>query len=61
MCLSKRRFTTIEQASAHAAVRQDRRVKLYAYQCPHCSGIHFTKHPTPIDPSLKDRVNIEMP
>jgi len=61
MCLTKRRFATVEDARAAVAARKDKsHPKLYAYECPFCHGLHLTKHARPLDPSLKDRVNIEM-
>lgn len=60
MCLTKRRFATVEEAKEAAGARKDKRLKLYAYECPFCHGLHLTKHARPLDPSLKDRVNIEM-
>ena len=60
MCRSKRRYGTIEQADRSANMLSCGKPKLYGYECPFCHGYHLTKFQRPLDPALKDRVNIDL-
>jgi hypothetical protein len=63
MCLCKIRFPTIDAARVKAQnIRRSGGTpfKLYAYRCPYCDNYHLTKHSRPLNPELKDRVNIEL-
>jgi hypothetical protein len=56
MCRSKRQYSCVEEARQAVAAR-DPKLPLYLYACPYGAHFHLTKHPKPLDPELKDRVN----
>lgn len=66
MCLSKRRYETLDEIRTKAAnIRRSHshpwsQFRLYAYECPYCHHYHLTKHPRPLDSKLDDRVNIPL-
>ena len=66
MCLCKRRFSSVEEATKSAQKRHSEKkcfVTLYVYECPYSEGekhFHLTKHSRPVDPNLNDRVNVRV-
>lgn len=63
MCRKKRAFSRLDEA--RQAVEQLHKEhlyvpKLYAYARPLGDHFHLTKHPRPLDPEYRDRVNIEL-
>jgi hypothetical protein len=61
MCRSKRQYHSVDEAQrVFDSIRPKPKLPLYVYECPFCHWFHLTKHKKPIDPTLKDRVNIEL-
>lgn len=62
MCRSKKQYSCVDKAQQAVAARRPGlpRLPLYLYACPYGDHFHLTKHSRPIDPELKDRVNVRL-